>query len=101
MVTQALALLNDAFVIDHASAFAERVASGAGEGPVERRIERAFEIALARPPAPEELAWASDLLARQRERFLAAGGPADEADRKALAQLCHMLLNTNEFLYTP
>jgi hypothetical protein len=101
VVNQSLALLNDGFVIDQASAFAERVIAAAGEGPIERRIELAFQIALARPPVPDETSWAVELFARQRDRFLAAGNAAEEADRKALAQVCHMLLNTNEFLYVP
>jgi hypothetical protein len=98
VVTQSLALLNDPFLVEQAAFFAGRVASAAEDD--QARVQAAFELALARPPAPEESAWCLELLARQQTRF-AAGLPPAEARQKALEQLCHMLLNTNEFLYIP
>ena len=34
-------------------------------------------------------------------RYRDGGAPADQAEQKALTHLCHMLLNTSEFLYVP
>ena len=45
-----------------------------------------------------EATAAADLLRRRIERYQAEA-PAAEAETKALTHLCHMLLNTNEFLY--
>ena len=36
-----------------------------------------------------------------RRKRVAAGIAADEAGRQAMTHLCHMLLNSNEFLYVP
>jgi hypothetical protein len=94
---QALTLLNDDFVIEQAGSFARRVMREAdGPGP---RVERAFRLALARGPSAEEARWAKGLLGRQRQRYLEAKLPPARAEEKALAQVCQMLLCTNEFLY--
>jgi hypothetical protein len=65
---QALTLLNDPLVRDCARAFAARAGSP----------ERAFTLALGRPPSPEELRAASAL---------------------DLVDLCHVLFTLNEFCY--
>ncbi len=99
VVSQSLTLLNDDFVIDEASAFAARLEREGGATP--EQIARAFQIALARQPAAEEAPWASELLQRQTERYRQMNVPPAEAAHKALAHLCQMLFNTNEFLYVP
>ena len=79
--TQALMLLNDAFVVRQAQLFADRVARDAGGDPT-RQIELAYRIALTRPPTATELTIAT------------------EATRPgALADLTHVLFNLNEFVY--
>src|SRR5206468_1857029 len=52
--TQALTLLNDAFVLRHAQLFADRVKKEAGSDPA-RQIDLAYRIALTRPPTETEL----------------------------------------------
>jgi hypothetical protein len=84
---QALTLLNDPIILGFAKSFAARVTKEAGTDPV-KVIDRAFLLALSRPPTSEE-----------RETLLAflkshPGKPAD-----AVTDLCHALLNLNEFLY--
>ena len=88
---QALNLFNSPFTIDEARAFAERVrsegmtAGGKAEGEsIERQVKRAFRLALAREPDPQELASS---LAVVREH--------------GLEMLCRVLFNTNEFLFIP
>jgi hypothetical protein len=78
---QALSLLNSPFVERCAARFAERVRREAG-GDAGRQVVRAFEVALARAPRPDELAAARRL-----------------AEGRGLEQLCLVLFNTNEFLF--
>jgi hypothetical protein len=90
---QALALLNNAFVHEQSEALARRVVDQAeGEG---KRIRRAWELALGRPPSATEELAAREHLRAQRERFAGKG----DAEFLALASLCHVLVNTNEFVY--
>jgi hypothetical protein len=94
VVSQSLTMMNDAFVIAQADEFAKRVERETKGGDEKARVDRAFRLALARPPADDERGWASELLEQQRKRY-ADGDP----DHAALAHLCHMLMSTNEFLY--
>jgi hypothetical protein len=80
---QALTLLNDEIVLGYAKAFSARVAKEAGGDPA-----KAFELALGRPPTTEEWEAMAGFLSQHK------GPPADAA-----ADLCHALVNLNEFLY--
>jgi hypothetical protein len=80
--TQALTMLNDAFVLRHAQLFADRVKKEAGDDP-SRQVDLAYRIALTRPPTETELA-----IALETTR---AG---------SLVDLTHVLLNLNEFVYS-
>jgi hypothetical protein len=77
---QALALLNDVFMVNQARAFARRLE--AGDHDPRARIPRAFVSALGRPP-------------RATERDALAG----YAQKHGLANACRLLFNTNEFLF--
>jgi hypothetical protein len=77
---QALALLNDAFMIRQSRAFARRLEAIAADPA--GRIEAAFVRALGRPPR-----------AAEREAL------ATFARRHGLANACRILFNTNEFLF--
>jgi hypothetical protein len=95
---QALTMLNDPFLAEHAQYFADRVARSAGVqgGPA---VIAAFRLALTRRPTGTEFVVAMQLLEQQADQFRAAGRATPEAERLALVQLCHTLLNTSEFLY--
>jgi hypothetical protein len=94
---QALTMLNDKAVAEHAQHFADRVARlGRSRDDM---VRTAFRLALARPPTAAELRIGGELLDRQATLFRGANRPAAEASRLALVQLCHTLLNTSEFLY--
>jgi hypothetical protein len=101
---QALALLNNDFVHAQSSAFAARITADAGSD-TPAQIERAWWLAFGRAPRESERTTALAHLTAQLKHFAAApapGGPAlseAEARRKALASLCHVLLNANEFVY--
>jgi hypothetical protein len=84
---QALTLLNDALVLGYAKGFAARVLKDAGTDP-DKAIDRAFAIALSRLPTTEERAAMRAFLKQH-------AGPFPEA----VTDLCHAVLNLNEFLY--
>ena len=97
VVSQSLTMLNDDFVKEQAAEFAALVRKDASER--KDQISRAFRVALSREPVESETAWAIELLDRQTERYQQMPMSPMEAAEKALAHLCQMLLNTNEFLY--
>ncbi|MGD9720964.1 MAG: DUF1549 and DUF1553 domain-containing protein [Pirellulales bacterium] len=101
---QALALLNNDFVHAQSAALADRVL-GEGPGELTARIERAWQLALSRAPTADELAAAQAHVDQQRRNFAAQAASQGRFDstagleRQALTSLCHVLLNTNEFIY--
>jgi hypothetical protein len=68
------------------------VAREAGSEQI-RQVELAWRYALGRSPREGEQAAAVEHVQAQARRLSAAGELA------ALASLCHVLLNTNEFIY--
>ncbi len=96
---QALTLLNGEFIHEQAQAFARRLASEA-PGDVGSQVIRAYRLALSRLPTDQEFAAVLKFLAQQQSQ-ITADAPADvaQAPQKALAALCLVLLNTNEFAY--
>lgn len=98
---QSLTMLNGEFVNEQSAEFARRVIAAAGLDE-NKRIELAFKIALGRWPTSEETELSRGLLSKQRERLLTQPGTSPEqAGDQAFVHVCHMLLNTNEFLYVP
>ncbi len=95
---QALALLNDEFAHGRSSAFAARVQKQAGDDR-DAQLKAAWSIAYGRDPDPAEVAAARKHLDHQRERFAALPNSGLSPEALALASLCHVLLNANEFLY--
>ena len=94
--TQALTLLNNQFVLEQARYFAERAALGAGQAPADQ-VKLAYQIALSRDPG--ELELDNNLSFLRRQRSYHAGRETADPDLDALADLCHVLLNLNEFVY--
>jgi hypothetical protein len=106
---QALAMLNNEFVHAQSQQLAQRVIQHAGQDR-EAQIEFSWRFSLGRSPSSEERGAALAHLQQQREHFADSLREADgeeqlsdgnrpAAERLALASLCHVLLNTNEFLY--
>jgi len=85
---QALTLLNSQLTAEWSRQFARRVSLIATDPA--KRIETAYSIAYSRKPTPSEIDQALTFLARQ-------AGVA--GDGNALADLCLMLINSNEFVY--
>ncbi len=84
---QALTLLNDSVVLGIAKSFAARVTKEVGTDR-EKVIDRAFALACGRPPTSEESAAMLGFLTRHKG-----------TEAEAVIDLCHALLNLNEFLY--
>jgi mono/diheme cytochrome c family protein len=80
-VLQALAMLNDQFMVRMSEHFAQRLA---GAGPVEEQVRQAYVLALGRAPTPREL---TSMVGYGR--------------RHGMANACRLLLNCNEFLFIP
>ena len=96
---QSLTLMNDDFVIENATTFAERVAKLSNGKPVDATIEAAYQVALSRRPSGEELQIARSHLEREEELYLKSNASAEQARQAALKSFSHLLLLTNEFLY--
>ena len=77
---QALALLNNRFVLSQSEQMARRLEKSSGT--TEGRIDLALELILSRSPTVQERAELGDF-----------------ARRHGLQNLCRLLFNTNEFLY--
>jgi len=88
--SQALQLMNNEQVLDWARGLAARVSNDQGLTTASK-VERAYRFAYSRPPLAEEVDASLRFLDRQSSL---AGSP-----EAAFVDLCHMLLNANEFLY--
>jgi hypothetical protein len=90
---QALLMINSPFMLKQANAFADRLRK---EDSVDdaTRLEAAYRLAFGRPPTAEERHRARNFLDVQL-------GRVKGADRRSAAwtDFCHVLLNSNEFLY--
>jgi hypothetical protein len=96
--TQALTLLNSKAMNRAAAAFAARVLSEDNDNPA----SRAMWVAFGRDASEGESQVLAEFLKTQQERHAAAleqGAAKDEARRRAIADMCHMLLSANEFIY--
>jgi hypothetical protein len=85
IATQALILMNNAFVLDQAKRFAARLKQEAGDQPA-AQVKRAFDLTLSRAPSPKELAEAVSFI-----------GSAPEG----LVDFAQTIFNLNEFAYIP
>ena len=99
VVSQSLTMLNDRFVLRQASFLAERVERDSQDSSLERQIAMAFRLVLARELHEDEGQWCAELHARHVQTYQATGMSLENARHQALVQICHMLLNTSEFLY--
>jgi mono/diheme cytochrome c family protein len=86
---QALLLLNSDFMEEQATQFADRLLTEGAEPA--RNVRQAFRRALGRDPTDAEARVALDFLRRV--------GPNAVTYRQALARLCKLVLNLNEFVY--
>jgi hypothetical protein len=107
---QALMLLNSKIVQELAQAFAARVLEEVGKEPP-LVVERAYRLALGRAPDSQERDALLNYLQREVGLLRAEHAPEETSSHKplvssgdpayesAVVNLCHALLNLNEFLY--
>lgn len=91
---QALVLLNSAMIRDLAGKFAAQ-ARPTAETSIPDTIDRAYRIALSRPPSESEQTTMQAFIQRQKE----SRGTEASAESLAVRDFCHLLLCMNEFLY--
>ncbi|MBK9315264.1 MAG: DUF1549 domain-containing protein [Acidobacteria bacterium] len=93
---QALALMNNEFVLEQAGYFAERVVAEAGANR-DRQVETAWRLAFGRRPGAREMIWSKSFLQSQIDGYVKRNDA--HARRSALRDFCHALFNANEFIY--
>jgi len=103
---QSLLMMNSAFVVEQSEAMAERVEREAGSDPL-AQFQRAWLLAYSRKPT-ETTSRAGVAFLTEQTALVGQAAATVAADPKkppvppariALAQLCHALLSSNEFLY--
>jgi hypothetical protein len=95
---QALTLLNSPLTADWARHFAARVLAQAGPDRP-KQVEQAYSLAYSRRPDAAERDIALTFLARQTELIGSQAADKETAEVTSLADLCLMLMNSNEFVY--
>ena len=96
--TQALVLMNDEFVEDHAGFLAQRVVTEVG-GDLSKAIERMHLHALARVPTAERLGQATSFVAAREAAYQKETGVKEPPRQRALTDLAYVLFNGSEFIY--
>ncbi len=96
---QALALLNDPFVISMAKYWSLRTLADGATSP-EQRVRQMFATALARPPAADESARLVKLVRRSAE-LRGTDAAAIMECQPVWQDAAHALFNLKEFIYVP
>lgn len=90
--TQALLLINGPFTLTRAQKMAEHLLQQPGQTAGDL-VERACLATWGRPPLADDLTRCLTFVRSSAEQ------PAEAIDSQAWSDLCHALLNSNEFLY--
>lgn len=93
---QALFLMNSPQVRQWAGRFAERLGPGESSSATEA-VERAYRLALSRPPTAGEVRDGTAFIEEQREAYRNARQP--DPTRLALTDFAQVILGLNEFIY--
>ena len=90
---QSLVMLNDPFIREQAAVWAERLLSETPGASAEQRMVWLFETSLTRLPTAEEKQLMLDSLGEIQAIH------AGEPEKVGWQEICHALLNTNDFIY--
>jgi hypothetical protein len=93
--TQALAMMNSAFVRTQAEKLAQRIRP-AKDAPIADAVDRAYRIAFSRLPSDAER---TRMLAFIEQQKSIMGGDSPAVVEQALTEFCQVLLCLNEFVY--
>ena len=91
---QSLVLMNDRLFYEQSRVWAERLLREMGGAGTEERLRFLFETAYGRLPAPAEVESCAATI-RELQKLEGAGTGATEV----WSELCHALLNANDFVY--
>lgn len=91
---QSLFLSNSEWPLARARVMAARILEGQQQGIGESEIVTAYRYAWGRDPSPGEISKARDFIRKQSQVIEATGSL-----QESFADFCHVLLNSNEFLY--
>ena len=100
-VLQSLALLNDPFLLEHAGHASRRLNASVDLADSRQAVTAAYVLIVGRPPAQAELKRCQEYFAGQIKVYDEAppDGPRQAPQSLAMADLCHMLMCSNSFLY--
>jgi hypothetical protein len=97
-VLQSLAVLNSEFLFSQSEKLAARISEIAGP-EIELRVKVGFQLVFGRQPTASELEKGVAFLNEQAHGYVSTETHTEKAWQMALADFCHMLLSSNEFLY--
>ncbi|HCS52413.1 MAG TPA: hypothetical protein DIW81_12605 [Planctomycetaceae bacterium] len=95
---QSLMLMNGDFIMQQAQDFATLLKTEY-EDDTTQKINHLWQRVYARNPDQSELADAQQFLIEQQETLTERAGKEDDPALLAMANLCQILLSSNEFLY--
>ena len=110
VASQALHLLNNGMVRDLTRQFAERIEAKAGDDRY-KQVEEVYQDALSRKPTPEETQLALEVLTQLTSEWEnrvksdsnvkdgSVNAETPSAETLALANFCHVIMNSAEFLF--
>ncbi len=96
---QALMLINSELVLNAAESLSHRIRNEVGTADPQAAITQLWRVAYGRSPRDSELTKAQTFLAEQQTLTSRAGGDTEAAIQTAWTDLCHAVLNANEFLF--
>ncbi len=94
---QALTYLNSDQTIDWARSFANKVLAAA-PSDWKAQVDEAYRMAYSRPPSPAERDMALTFF-EQHQNTIAEKQPSAQVHAAVLADFCHALFNSSEFIY--
>jgi hypothetical protein len=95
---QALTLMNDPMIAGQARNWAKRILAG-GNRSDRARLDELYETALGRPPTEPEARASLAFLAGAVEGRSAGKETGPDQAARSWADLCHVLINTKEFIF--
>ncbi len=96
--TQSLILMNDEFMEDQAAYLARRARSQTNQQLTEV-VERCYRLTLSRSPSASRLNRSLGFVEQQLAQYKQDGISSEAARHKAVTDLCHVLLNSSEFIF--
>ena len=95
--SQALLMINGQWMLERAGALARRLTNEQPDDEPAELITRAYRLLFGRPPTPQQLAACLEFLETHPDHSNETEQSGDSLT--PLGDLCHVLLNSNEFLY--